>query len=157
MRVIENITYDELHSGDYATFTRTLTENELILFAATTGDSNPASMDIETAKRACFKEKIGFGIWAGSTITKSLMAVMPGPGTIHLEQNLKFHDSVNLGDTLTVELKIVEKQERHRVLIECKVKNQHNTLVIEGKSLIVAPTDKISVEESSLPRVEIES
>lgn len=41
---LENITYDELNEGDTATFTRTLTEDELVLFAAVSGDVNPVHL-----------------------------------------------------------------------------------------------------------------
>jgi len=157
MRVIENITYDELHEDDYATFTKTLTEDELVLFAAASGDVNPVSLDPEYAKKSTYKERIGHGMWAGSLISAALSTVIPGPGTVHLEQNLKFNEPVRLGDTLTVTLTVKEKHERHRVSMDCSVRNQHNQEIITGTSLVVAPTDKVSLEEPTLPRIEIES
>ena len=157
MRVIENITYDELHINDYATFTKTLTEDELVLFAAASGDINPVQLNLELARKATYRERIGYGMWAGTLITSALSTVMPGPGSVHLEQNLKFHEAVELGDTLTVTLTVENKLERHRVKMDCKVKNQHNVDVIVGSSLIVAPTDKVSLQEPSLPRIEIET
>jgi acyl dehydratase len=157
MRVIENITYDELHVGDYATFTKTLTEDELVLFAAASGDVNPVSLDAEYAKKTTYKERIGHGMWAGSLISAALSTVIPGPGTVHLEQNLKFADAVRVGDTLTVTLIVKEKLERHRVAMDCSVKNQDNKEILTGTSLIVAPTDKVSLQEPNLPRIEIES
>lgn len=157
MRVIENITYDELHIGDYATFTKTLTEDELVLFAAASGDVNPVSLDAEYAKKTTYKERIGHGMWAGSLISAALSTVIPGPGTVHLEQNLKFNSAVRLGDTLTVTLTVKEKHDRHRVTMDCSVKNQDNAEILTGSSLIVAPTDKVSLQEPNLPRIEIES
>ncbi|KZX84952.1 3-hydroxybutyryl-CoA dehydratase, partial [Oleiphilus sp. HI0009] len=115
MRVIENITYDELHVGDYATFTKTLTEDELVLFAAASGDVNPVTLDAEYAKKTTYKERIGHGMWAGSLISAALSTVIPGPGTVHLEQNLKFNEAVRLGDTLTVTLTVKEKLAHNRV------------------------------------------
>src|SRR3990167_2914979 len=63
MRALENITYDELHVGDYATFTKTLTEEELILFAAASGDVNPCSIDAKTVNAKNFNKHIGHGMW----------------------------------------------------------------------------------------------
>lgn len=157
MRVIENITYDELHIGDYATFTKTLTEDELVLFAAASGDINPVSLDTEYAKKTTYKERIGHGMWAGSLISAALSTVIPGPGTVHLEQNLKFNGAIRLGDTLTVTLTVKEKLERHRVTMDCTVKNQDNVEILTGTSLVVAPTEKVSLQEPNLPRIEIES
>ena len=157
MRVIENITYDELHVGDYATFTKTLTEDELVLFAAASGDVNPVTLDAEYAKKTTYKERIGHGMWAGSLISAALSTVIPGPGTVHLEQNLKFNEAVRLGDTLTVTLTVKEKLAHNRVEMDCSVRNQDNVEIITGTSLIAAPTDKVSLQEPNLPRIEIET
>ena len=42
---LENITYDELQEGDSATYVKTLTEDELVLFAAVSGDVSPVHLD----------------------------------------------------------------------------------------------------------------
>lgn len=156
MRALENITYDELHTGDYATFTKTLTEEELVLFAAASGDVNPVNLDPEYASSTTFKERIGHGMWSGSLISAALSTVIPGPGTIHLEQQLKFNMPVKLGDTLTVKLTVQEKQERHRVLFSCEVTNQDEDMVVSGEAKVIAPTEKVSLEEPTLPRIKIE-
>lgn len=156
MRALENITYDELDVGDYATFTKTLTEEELVLFAAASGDVNPVSLDPEFASNTTFKERIGHGMWSGSLISAALSTVMPGPGTMHLEQKLKFDQPVRLGDTLTVKMTVCQKHERQRVTFACEVRNQNNELVLEGESIVVAPLEKVSLEKPTLPRIQIE-
>ena len=155
MRVLENITYDELHVDDYATFTKTLTEEQLILFAAASSDINPQSLTLEAVKKELLKPEIGYGMWSESIITAALSNVIPGPGTIYLEQDLKFEQKVEIGNTLTVKLTIVEKLERHRVLINCEVTNQDNELVVSGIAKVIAPTDKVSTEQPELPRIKI--
>jgi 3-hydroxybutyryl-CoA dehydratase len=157
MPIIENITYNELDLGDNATLTKTLTDEELVLFAAVSGDVNPVSLDTELAKKSVYKERIGYGMWAGSLISSGLSSVIPGPGTVHLEQNLKFKKEVQMGDTLTVSLTVQEKHERHRVTMKCVVTNQNNEDVALGESIVVAPVDKVSLTEAALPRIEIES
>jgi 3-hydroxybutyryl-CoA dehydratase len=157
MHALENITYGELHEGDYATFTRTLTEEELVLFAAASGDVNPASLDAEYASQTSNKERIGHGMWTGSLISAALSTVMPGPGTIHLEQKLKFDLPVKVGDTLTVTLTVKEKGDRNRVTFKCEVVNHNNELVVEGESVVVAPTEKVTLERPTLPRIQIDS
>jgi len=156
MHALENITYDELQIGDYATFTKSLTEDELVLFAAASGDVNPVSLNPEYASHTTYKERIGHGMWSGSLISAALSTVIPGPGTVHLEQQLKFDLPVKLGDTLTVKLTVIEKGERHRVTFQCEVTNQNNELVVEGQSVVVAPTEKVTLEKPTLPRIQIE-
>lgn len=157
MRALENITYDELQLGDYATFTKSLTEDELVLFAAASGDVNPVSMDPEFASHSTYKERIGHGMWSGSLISAALSTVIPGPGTIHLEQQLKFKQPVKLGDTLTVKLIVKEKMERQRVCFDCEVRNQDGDLVVSGESMVIAPSEKVTLASPTLPRIQIDS
>lgn len=157
MQAIENITYDELNEGDFATFTKTLTEQELVLFAAASGGLNPNAIDALNASEATFEDGIGHGMWSGTLISAALASVMPGAGSIQLEQNLKFKCAVNIGDTLSVKLRVKEKLERQRVLFDCEVINQDQTLVAIGDSLVVAPRKKINMEAQELPRIKIES
>ena len=154
---LENITYDELNEGDSATFTRTLSEDELVLFAAVSGDVNPVHLDSEFAAESMFKERIARGMWSGSLISGALATVMPGPGTIYLEQSLAFKRPVKLDDTLTVTLKVLRKEKRNRVVFECDVRNQNNQQVVAGEAKVIAPTEKVSLNKPRLPRITIES
>lgn len=129
---LENITYDELNEGDTATFTRSLTEDELVLFAAVSGDVNPVHLDAEFAAGSMFKERIAHGMWSGSLISAALATVMPGPGTIYLDQSLSFKRPVKLDDTLTVKLKVLRKEPKGRVVVECDVRNQNDQQVVTG-------------------------
>ncbi|MBC7182213.1 MAG: MaoC family dehydratase N-terminal domain-containing protein [Marinobacter sp.] len=154
---LDNITYDELNEGDTATFTRTLSEDELVLFAAVSGDVNPLHLDPDYAAGSMFKQRIAHGMWSGSLISAALATVMPGPGTIYLEQSLSFKRPVKLDDTLTVTLKVLRKEPKNRVLVECDVRNQNNQQVVSGEARVIAPTEKVSLHKPQLPRITIES
>lgn len=157
MRVLENIVYDELQENDYATFTKTLSEESLILFAAVSEQITLTSLDIESIQKAVYREDIGYGMWASSLISNAFSKVMPGPGSIYLEQDLKFSLPVKLGDTLTVKLTVKEKLLNHRVIFICEVQNQEGDDVVSGEAKIIAPTEKIALEQETLPLVKINS
>ncbi|MCH8500071.1 MAG: MaoC family dehydratase N-terminal domain-containing protein [Marinobacter sp.] len=152
---LENITYDELSVGDSASFSRTLTEQDLVLFAAVSGDVNPVHLDEAFAATTPFKERIAHGMWSGSLISAALATVLPGPGTIYLGQSLAFKRPVKLGDTLTVKLAVQEKQEKNRVVIGCSVTNQNGEEVVSGEAKVMAPTTKVSVAAPELPTINI--
>lgn len=154
---LDNITYDELKEGDAATFSRTLTWDELVLFAAVSGDVNPLHLDAAFAAESMFKERIAHGMWSGSLISAALATVMPGPGTIYLEQSLAFKRPVKLGDTLTITLTVLSKESGNRVLLACNVRNQHGDQVVVGEAKVIAPTDKVSLRKASLPKISIAS
>ena len=154
---LENITYDELNEGDTATFTRTLTEDELVLFAAVSGDVNPVHLDSEFAAGSMFKDRIAHGMWSGSLISAALATVMPGPGTIYLDQSLSFKRPVKLDDTLTVQLKILRKEPTGRVVVECDVRNQNDQKVVIGEAKVIAPSEKVCLHKPRLPKITIEN
>lgn len=155
MEALENITYAELQVGDSATYTRTLTEEELILYAAASGDLNPMQLNPDQAAKSIFRERIAHGMWSGALISAALATVMPGPGTIYLEQALNFKLPVRLDDTLTVKLTVSEKQRQNRVMILCEVFNQENSLVVSGDAKVIAPSEKISLDRPRLPKITI--
>ncbi|WP_164880862.1 MaoC/PaaZ C-terminal domain-containing protein [Aestuariirhabdus litorea] len=156
MSKLTNYTFDELAIGDTATFTRTLEEKDLILFAAVSGDINPLHLDPEFASTTPFKERIAHGAWSGSLISAALANVMPGPGTVYLGQSLKFQRPVKLGDTLTVQLEVKEKQERrNQVTFITQVVNQEGKTVVSGEAEVMAPKEKMTLEAPALPPIRI--
>ncbi|MFE8069708.1 MaoC/PaaZ C-terminal domain-containing protein [Marinobacteraceae bacterium S3BR75-40.1] len=155
MEALENITYDELEIGDSATYTRTLTEEELILFAAVSGDTSPLNLDTENASKSTFRDRIAHGMWSGSLISAALANVIPGPGTIYLEQSLNFQLPVKLHDTLTVQLTVARKEPANRVVLDCDVRNQEGDVVVSGEAKVIAPSEKITLDRPRLPRITI--
>lgn len=152
---LENITYDELNQGDTATFTRSLTEKELVLFAAVSGDYNPVHLDQDYAASSMFGERIAHGMWSGSLISAALATVMPGPGTVYLEQSLAFKRPVKLDDTLTVNLTVLSKEPKNRVIFQCDVINQNNQKVVTGEAKVIAPSEKVKLYKPTLPKISI--
>jgi acyl dehydratase len=75
---ITNKTYDEIKIGDSATLTRTLTKQDIQLFATVTGDMNPAHLDEAYAKTDIFQQIIGHGMWTASMFSVLLGMQLPG-------------------------------------------------------------------------------
>lgn len=155
MSTLENRPYDTLNIGDDATFEKTLTEKELVLFAAVSGDVNPLHLDAEFAKTTMFGEQIAHGMWSGSLISAALATTLPGPGTIYMGQELSFRRPVKLGDTLTVKLTVKEKKEKNVVILDCLVTNQKDEKVVLGTATVIAPTEKAVLEAPTLPKITI--
>ena len=154
--MLSNFTYDELQVGQIGEYQKTLTEREIILFAAASGDTNPIHMDEEYAKSTPFGGRIAHGIWTASLISAAVANVMPGPGSIYLGQTLKFSRPVKIGDTITIQLEILEKNDkRKRVSIQCTGSNQDGKQIISGVADVQAPTEKLSLEIPTLPNIEI--
>lgn len=156
---LENVTYDELEIGRSASLKRTLTKLDIALFARVSGDINPAHLDEEFARGERFHGVIGHGMWTGALISTVLGTQLPGPGTIYLNQDVKFTRPVRIGDTITVTLSVTDKPDDHKpmVIFDCKGINQADELVMSGQARVLAPTQKIRLPAPSLPDVAIQS
>ncbi|AYF87862.1 MaoC family dehydratase [Pseudomonas sp. JS3066] len=155
MSQVTNFTYDALEVGQKATFSTTVEERHIQLFAAVSGDRNPVHLDAEYAAGTMFKERIAHGMFTGALISAAIACEMPGPGSIYLGQQLKFTRPVKLGDTLTVELEILEKLPKNRVRIATRVFNQNSDQVVDGEAEVLAPKQQLSVELPELPPITI--
>ena len=156
MNTIDNITYNEISIGQTATYSKTLTEDDLVLFATVSGDVNPVHLDAEFAATTMFKERIGHGAWTGSIISAALALELPGPGTVYLGQNLSFRAPVKVGDTITVNLEVTNKNDRKNyVTLDTVAINQDGTTVAKGSAEVIAPTEKLSLPKPELPPISI--
>ena len=154
--LIENRTFDEIAIGDSASLSRTLSKDDIALFAVMSGDVNPAHLDEPYAEASMFHRIIGHGMWGGSLISTVLGTRLPGPGTIYLGQDLSFRKPVGLGDTITVTVTAKEKRpEKHIVVFDCRCVNQKGEEVITGTAVTLAPTEKIRRARVTLPEVQL--
>jgi phosphate acetyltransferase/phosphate butyryltransferase len=156
METIENRTFHELALGESASLTRTLTQEDIELFAVMSGDVNPAHLDEEYARSDMFHKVIAHGMWSGALISTVLGTQLPGPGTIYLGQSLRFLNPVCIGDRVTVTLtvKALRPENRH-VTLDCLVSNQLGEPVVTGTAEIIAPAEKVSRPRVALPEVRL--
>ena len=134
-------TYDEISIGDTASFTKTMSETDIYLFAGITGDLNPAHVDAVSAADGMFKQRIAHGMLSGSFISTVLAMKLPGPGTIYLGQELSFRGPVFIGDTITAKGECTEKLEQRRWLkFKTTVTNQEGKLVVDGNATVIPPS-----------------
>lgn len=155
---ITNKTYDEIKVGDSASMTRTLTKQDIQLFAVVTGDMNPAHLDEAYAKTDIFQQIVGHGMWTGSMFSVLLGMQLPGAGTIYLKQTLDFLKPVHIGDTITASIKAIKKDDKHKhITFQTLCANQKGEHVVEGEAVALAPTEKISWNALPLPEVQMKT
>jgi 3-hydroxybutyryl-CoA dehydratase len=150
-----NTPYDALEVGQTASYSKTVNERDIQLFAEVSGDHNPVHLDADYAATTMFKERIAHGMFSGALISAAVACELPGPGTIYLGQSMRFTLPVKLGDTLTVRLEILEKLPKFRVRVATRVFNQNDELVVDGEAEILAPRKQQTVELTQLPPITI--
>lgn len=156
LRTLRNRTFDELAIGDSDSIERTLTQEDIQLFAVMSGDVNPAHLDAEYAAGTRFHGVIAHGMWGGALISAVLGTRLPGPGTVYLGQTLHFRLPVRVGDTLTVRVAVTAKDDAKKlVTLACACVNQDGKTVIDGEATVLAPSEKIERPAGTLPEVRI--
>ncbi len=150
-----NVTFDELKIGQTASLTRTLSQQDIQLFAVLSGDVNPAHLDDSFAEDSMFRGVVGHGMWTGALISALLGTALPGPGTIYLNQDLAFKKPVRPGETIHVYVSVKEKKhEKHIVVFDCQCTDLLGETIAVGTSTVIAPVKKIRRTRPVLPDVQ---
>ena len=140
MEEIKGLTIDQLEVGQKASFTKTVTEADVYNYAGVSGDFNPAHMNEEYAKNTAFKTRIAHGMLSAGFISAVLGTQLPGPGTIYLNQDLRFTKPVHFGDTITATITVEELiKEKNRAILKTVCTNQDGDVVVEGTAKVMPP------------------
>jgi 3-hydroxybutyryl-CoA dehydratase len=129
--------FDEFRIGDAATFSKTITDADILLFAAVSGDNYPLHMDAEYAKTTRFGQRAAHGMLTASLLSTVVGMLLQRPGGIYVEQAIRFKRPVFIGDTLSATAAVVELiPQRRRMRITGRIVNQRGEPVLEGDGLI---------------------
>lgn len=153
MSQLSNFTIDELVIGQKASFSKYVSEQDVVLFAAVSGDVNPVHLDEAFARETRFGGRIAHGMLSGAVISAALAMELPGPGVIYLGQTLRFTRPVRIGDQVTAHLEVTGiRDDKGVVTLACEVINQDGKVVVTGEATVLAPPEKIIIERPALPR-----
>ncbi len=131
---------EDLEPGMSATFGKTITDADILMFAGVSGDTNPVHLNEEFAGGTLFKGRIAHGLLTASLISTAIGTKLPGPGCIYVSQSLRFRAPVRAGDTVTARVTILEvERARRRVRMEtvCLVGGR---VVLDGEAVIMVPS-----------------
>jgi len=139
MTATEGYFIEDLKPGVSASFAKTVSEADIVLFAGVSGDTNPVHLNQAFAEQTQFKGRIAHGMLSAGFISTVLGTKLPGPGSIYMSQTLRFKAPVKIGDTVTATCTVTEViPEKRRAILStiCKV---GDTVVIEGEAMVMAP------------------
>lgn len=142
--------YEDVNIGEKFTTTgRTITEADLLFFAALTGDYNPIHMDEEYSKtHTIYKKRVSHGLYT-LALSEGLAFRVGLFDGVHVMtigwNNVKFILPVFIGDTLYLEFEVTAKRESKSkptfgiVTMLYRVKNQKGTTVMEAEHIVMMP------------------
>ena len=131
--------------GETTRFAKTITDADLAMFSAISGDFDPVHVDEEYAKTTPFGRRIAHGIAvmgllsaAESEMSRRIVARGGEGKPVSLGyEKVRFLKPVFVGDTLSAVYTIAELQpERGRAIGKCEIANQHGDLVLVGDHIM---------------------
>lgn len=132
--------FEDLRIGQTASLGKTITEADILLYAAVSLDTNPVHLNAEAARASVFGERIAHGMLSAGLISAVLGTQLPGPGTLYMRQSLRFAAPVKIGDTVvaTVEVTALNPEKKRATLkTVCAVGDE---VVIEGEAYVQVPS-----------------
>lgn len=107
---------------------RTITEADIVNFAAFSGDWYPLHVDVEFARQSPFGERIAHGLLVLSTASGLMPLMDMAIQAFYGMDRVRFTAPTKIGDTLHVEMEVLEKRDKGElggvVSLKSNVKNQ---------------------------------
>jgi 3-hydroxybutyryl-CoA dehydratase len=141
MNALNGYDFEDLEPGMQASFAKTITEADIILFAGASGDNNAIHINEEFAQGTAFKGRNAHGMLTASVISAAIAGRLPGPGTVYLGQNLRFKAPVRPGETVRATVTVKELSTEKRRVTLTTVCTVGERIVIEGDALVM-PTSR---------------
>jgi len=128
---------------------RTITESDIVQFGALTGDFNPMHFDAAYMKDHLLGQRVAHGMLTVSYAVGQAyqLGFMEQTVLAFRSMEMKFSTPVFIGDTIHVELTIIEKKEARRlgggtVTMEVRIINQEAKVVQKGSwTVLIAARD----------------
>jgi acyl dehydratase len=116
----------------------TVTPEHIETFASLSGDRNPAHFDDTFARRIGFDGRIAHGAVTASLLSAVLGMDLPGPGSVFLEQRIRFTKPVYPGDRITAGLVVAKvRDDKPIVTLSAVVTKADGTRVAEGELVVL--------------------
>jgi acyl dehydratase len=134
--------WEDLPRGfKYVTSSRTITEADVVAFAALTADFNRAHVDAEYAAASPFRQRVAHGMLVASFMsglnTRTIANQLLEPSMLGLlDVQCKFMKPTFIGDTIRVEIEVIDarttsKPERGIVTFRRTALTQNNEATVE--------------------------
>ncbi len=141
MNTLNGYDFEDLAIGMSASFTKTISEEDIVLFAGVSGDTNAVHVDEDFARTTVFKGRIAHGMLSASVISAAMAGRLPGPGSVYLGQTLRFKAPVYPGETVRATVTVKELQAEKRRVVLNTVCTVGDKVVVDGEATVM-PTSR---------------
>lgn len=122
--------------GQRAERSRTVSDRDIELFTAISGDRNPLHYDESIAKQTRFGEIVVQGGITSAILNAVVAENLPGPGTVFLHVDWSFKAPVRPGDEITGKVEVLEvRLDKPITKLKTEVVRGDGTVVLDGEAL----------------------
>ena len=123
--------------GQKASLEKVFIDEDVRTFAKISLDTNPVHLNDEYAANTIFKGRIVHGFLSGSLISAIIGTILPGEGTISLNQTMNFRKPVRIGEKIKATVEVVGiKEEKNILTLNTYCENERGEMVIEGSAVV---------------------
>ena len=134
--------FDEIEIGMQKSFKIFISEDRLDDFAKLSGDDNPLHTNEEYASSTSFKKRVCSGMFLSSFFSRLVGMYLPGKHALHISQSLNFVNPCFIGETITVEGKVIDKSSATKIIkLETTITNESGKRIIDGKAQVIVRDD----------------
>ena len=134
--------FDEIELGMQKSFKVNISENMLNEFGRSTEDYNPLHMNEKYASSTSFKKRVCSGMFLSSFFSRLVGMYLPGKHALHMSQSLNFVNPCFIGETITVEGKVIDKSPATKIIkLETTITNESGKRIIDGKAQVIVRDD----------------
>ena len=132
----------EIKVGMIETYSQTITDTDIKIFAGLSGDHNPIHVSDEYAEQSRFKRRIAHGMISASFFSALFGTKIPGHGCVLVSQSINFRKPVYIGDTVTASIKVTSVDMKNNRVFFDTVSTVKRKVVIDGSAELYLPNIK---------------
>lgn len=128
---------NELYVGQSASISRRFTTKDVEIFSTMCMDTNPVHLNEEYARKSFFGDRIVYGYLTASLFSGVIGSILPGTGSIYLNQNMNFRKPVYHNEMVTATCTITNiREDKPIISLETICRNEAGAIVVDGTALI---------------------
>ena len=133
-----HLRFADIAVGDQFNFDFEITDAFVREFSVLSGDYNPLHLDQKYASSTKFGRRIAHGMTAGVLFSRLIGMHIPGSGSFYLSQNIVFREPIEIGSSVKVYGKVLQKVEALKTLTILTQLQANNSkkLLVDGSAIV---------------------
>ena len=134
--------FDDISVGQTFELTRAFTAEDVLTFAAVSGDYSPLHVDPDYAAGTEFGQQVVHGVLLASLFSQLVGMQVPGKHALYLGQDLTFRRPVLIGEEVRAVAKVTGKSDATRTLVlSTEIRSADDKIIVMGTAKVKVRDD----------------